>query len=257
MNTALGAGTHRRSVAGKARAVTARDAPAWFEAQLSDRALPFDLEQSTGIARRAVNIVLALLAIVVAMPLMLLIALLVKLTSPGPVIFKQSRVGVDRRDPFSTAYTGRRRVDYGGRLFTIYKFRTMTVQSDPSVQVWARPDDARVTPLGRLLRTSRLDELPQLFNVLKGDMNIVGPRPEQPKIFMDLRERIDLYPHRQRVLPGITGWAQINHHYDASIEDVRTKIRYDLDYITRASVVHDLYILARTVPVVLFRKGGW
>lgn len=257
MNTALDAGMHKRSVAGASRTLPARDTPAWYEAQIADHALPLDLAHGSGLARRAINVVAALLALVLAAPLMLVIALLVKLTSPGPVIFKQARVGVDRRDPYSTAYTGRRRVDYGGRLFTIYKFRTMAVQSDPTLQVWARPDDARVTPLGRVLRTTRLDELPQLFNVLKGDMNIVGPRPEQPKIFMDLRERIDLYPHRQRVLPGITGWAQINHHYDVSIDDVRTKVRYDLDYISRASVLQDLYILMRTVPVVLFRKGGW
>jgi len=124
-------------------------------------------------------------------------------------------------------------------------------------QVWASREDPRVTPIGRILRKYRLDELPQLINVLKGDMNIVGPRPEQPAIFATLREQIDQYTHRQKVLPGITGWAQINHHYDASIEDVRRKLRFDLEYIQRRSWWEDLKIMAKTLPVMIFRKGGW
>jgi lipopolysaccharide/colanic/teichoic acid biosynthesis glycosyltransferase len=148
-------------------------------------------------------------------------------------------------------------VDYGGRLFTIYKFRTMRPEAGPTNEVWARPDDDRVTAVGRVLRKYRLDELPQLVNVLRGDMNIVGPRPEQPRIFMDLREQIGGYADRQRVLPGITGWAQINQSYDTSIEDVRRKVRYDLEYIHRQSTMRDLQILMRTVPVMLFKKGAW
>jgi lipopolysaccharide/colanic/teichoic acid biosynthesis glycosyltransferase len=124
-------------------------------------------------------------------------------------------------------------------------------------EVWARPDDPRVTPVGRILRQYRLDELPQLFNVLRGDMNIVGPRPEQPTIFQDLRRQITGYEHRQRVRPGITGWAQINHHYDRSIDDVRTKIAYDLEYVERHSWIEDVKIMARTLPVILFKRGAW
>jgi lipopolysaccharide/colanic/teichoic acid biosynthesis glycosyltransferase len=109
--------------------------------------------------------------------------------------------------------------------------------------------------VGRFLRAYRLDELPQLFNVLKGDMNVVGPRPEQPEIFKELREKVDGYQHRQRVLPGITGWAQVNHHYDQCVEDVKRKLEYDLDYISRRSPVEDLMIMTRT-PVVMVLKQG-
>jgi lipopolysaccharide/colanic/teichoic acid biosynthesis glycosyltransferase len=204
--------------------------------------------------RRALNVTFALLALIALLPVMLLIAVAIKLTSPGPVIFKQPRVGVDRRrgpDP-----KGRRRVDLGGRLFTIYKFRTMR-QGAGARQVWASQDDERVTPLGAVLRKYRLDELPQLVNVLMGDMNVVGPRPEQPAIFAELRDKVPDYPTRQRVLPGITGWAQINQCYDRCLDDVRRKVVLDLEYLRRASVAEDMKILARTIPVVLLKKGAW
>ena len=206
--------------------------------------------------RRVVHVSIALLMLVAMSPVMLIIAVLIKLTSPGPIIYKQTRVGIDRRRG-SPDSEGRRLVDYGGKLFTIYKFRTMAAGPQGSVQVWARPNDARVTRLGRVLRTYRLDELPQLINVIRGDMNLVGPRPEQPNIFLQLREAIDRYADRQRVLPGITGWAQINHHYDRSIEDVRTKVWYDLEYIDRHSLRHDLLILLRTIPIMLGQRGAW
>jgi lipopolysaccharide/colanic/teichoic acid biosynthesis glycosyltransferase len=114
-----------------------------------------------------------------------------------------------------------------------------------------------VTWIGRYLRQYRLDELPQLYNVLRGEMNIVGPRPERPTIFAQLREHIDEYPQRQRAKPGITGLAQINHHYDRCIEDVKTKVSYDLQYIERQGVLEDLKIMLQTIPVMLFRRGGW
>src|SRR3954462_15528910 len=117
--------------------------------------------------------------------------------------------------------------------------------------------DPRVTSIGRLLRQYRLDELPQLINVLRGEMNIVGPRPERPTIVAELREHIAEYPLRQRARPGITGLAQINHHYDRSLEDVRTKVHYDLEYIRRQCVAKDLRIMLKTVPVILLRRGGW
>jgi lipopolysaccharide/colanic/teichoic acid biosynthesis glycosyltransferase len=207
-------------------------------------------------ARRMLNVAVASAALILALPLMLVIALAIRLTSPGPVIYRQTRVGVDRRSGVGGNW--RRRVDYGGRLFTMYKFRTMTAApAGMEAQVWATPDDPRVTPLGRVLRKYRLDELPQLVNVLKGDMNVVGPRPEQPAIFMDLREKVGSYSARQRVLPGITGWAQVNHHYDRCVADVRTKVSLDLHYLHNASVAKDLQILARTIPVVVLKKGGW
>jgi lipopolysaccharide/colanic/teichoic acid biosynthesis glycosyltransferase len=206
--------------------------------------------------RRGLNVAVAVVLLVLLLPVMLLIALVIRVTSPGPIFYVQTRVGLDRR----TAGGGnwRRQVDHGGRLFTMYKFRTMAVAGSAAApQVWATPDDPRITPVGRVLRKFRLDELPQLVNVLKGDMNIVGPRPEQPMIFHSLRAQVQRYPARQRVLPGITGWAQINQPYDRDIEDVRRKLRYDLEYAARVSAVEDLRIMLRTVPVVVLGKGAW
>ena len=131
---------------------------------------------------------------------------------------------------------GRRRLDRGGRIFTIYKFRTM-IEDQNTGQVWAARDDPRVTRLGRILRATRLDELPQLFNVLMGDMNIVGPRPEQPEIFAELQGVLPSYGKRQRVLPGITGLAQVSAGYDRSLEDVRGKLKFDLEYVHQRSAI--------------------
>ena len=206
--------------------------------------------------RRALNVMVALLALVVAAPLMLLVALLIKLDSRGPVIYSQQRVGLDRRNrPGPDAVDRRRRSDMGGRIFTIYKFRTMTVAPEGE-QKWASQEAQRITRIGRALRATRIDELPQLVNVLKGDMNIVGPRPEQPRIFAELRQEVTGYPERQRVLPGITGWAQVNLGYDTSIDDVRRKVELDLEYIDRRSAAEDLVIMAKTMPVMVFRKGA-
>ena len=207
---------------------------------------------------RVLNFLLALTALLLLLPVLLVIALLVRLTSSGPVLYTQLRVGLDRRLPVDTVQNHRRERNLGGRPFTIYKFRTMRVDAEHgSGAVWAQQRDPRVTSIGRLLRQYRLDELPQLFNVLKGEMNIVGPRPERPIIFAELREHIAEYPLRQRAKPGITGLAQINHHYDRSLEDVRTKVHYDLEYIRRQSVAEDFRIMLKTVPVVLLRRGGW
>jgi lipopolysaccharide/colanic/teichoic acid biosynthesis glycosyltransferase len=201
-------------------------------------------------------VAVAAVGLVVAAPVMLVIAVLIKLTSPGPVLYKQTRVGIDLRRPETAGGNGRRTQDHGGRPFTIHKFRTMQHSAEDS-QVWATPDDPRVTPVGRLLRKFRLDELPQLFNVLRGDMNVVGPRPEQPRIFAELREQIPGYEVRQRVRPGITGWAQINQHYDTSLESVRRKVGYDLEYVTRQSLLEDLRIMLQTLPVVMLKRGAW
>ena len=253
---------------------------------------------------RVVNFSIAFVALVALSPLLLLIAIAVKVTSRGPIIYRQTRVGVDRRltggdrrgvgerravrgragdaraaaddsaagrsfverrglqrngDRRTIGRRGgdRRAVDVGGRAFTMYKFRTMTVNAETNGAVWATKNDARVTPIGGILRGTRLDEIPQLVNVLKGDMNIVGPRPEQPTIFVYLREQIEGYQRRQRVRPGITGWAQINQGYDTSVDDVRRKVRYDLEYIRRQSALEDVRIMARTLPVMLMRRGGW
>ena len=207
---------------------------------------------------RLLNAGIALVALILLFPVLLLLAFLVWISSPGPVLYTQVRVGLDRRLPADAAQNHRRERNQGGRLFTIYKFRTMRVDAEHhSGAVWAQQSDPRVTAIGRLLRQYRLDELPQLVNVLKGDMNIVGPRPERPTIFAELREHIAEYPLRQRAKPGITGLAQINHHYDRSLEDVRTKVHYDLEYIRRQSVAEDVRIMLKTVPVILLRRGGW
>jgi len=207
---------------------------------------------------RTLNFVLALVGVVALLPVLLLIALMIRLTSRGPVLYTQVRVGLDRREPLDANRNHGRERDLGGEPFTIYKFRTMRVDAEQgSGAVWAQQRDPRVTAVGGLLRQYRLDELPQLLNVLKGEMNIVGPRPERPTIFAELREHIAEYPLRQRAKPGITGLAQINHHYDRSLEDVRTKVHYDLEYIRRQSVAEDLRIMLKTVPVVLLRRGGW
>jgi lipopolysaccharide/colanic/teichoic acid biosynthesis glycosyltransferase len=207
---------------------------------------------------RALNWILALLALIILLPVLLIIALLVRLSSRGPVLYTQTRIGLDRREPLDGSKNHRREQNLGGQPFTIYKFRTMRVDAEHgSGAVWAQQQDPRVTAVGGLLRQYRLDELPQLLNVLRGEMNIVGPRPERPTIFAELREHIAEYPLRQRAKPGITGLAQINHHYDRSLDDVRTKVHYDLEYIRRQSVTEDLRIMLKTVPVVLLRRGGW
>jgi lipopolysaccharide/colanic/teichoic acid biosynthesis glycosyltransferase len=208
--------------------------------------------------RRPLNIVASVLLIIATAPVMLVIALLVKLTSRGPVFYTQTRVGIDRRNGNRPPPDCQRRFDYGGKLFRIYKFRTMTEESsNGGEEVWAVPKDPRVTPLGRVLRDYRLDELPQLLNVLRGEMNLVGPRPEQPEIFSELRDQIPKYPQRQIVLPGITGLAQVNESYDTSTEGVKKKLALDMEYIERESSLADLRIMLQTAPTVLFKRGAW
>ena len=205
---------------------------------------------------RCVNVGIALLAVVVLAPVFLVLVLAVKLSSRGPVLYSQVRVGVDRR--YKQKHSDDRRgYDHGGKPFMMFKFRTMRQDAEADGRaVWAATSDPRVTSIGSLLRKTRLDELPQLFNVIRGEMNIVGPRPERPTIFADLRRNIPQYPMRQRVKPGITGWAQINQAYDASEDDVRRKVEFDLDYMKRQSLVHDLRIMTMTLPVMIFRRGS-
>ncbi len=213
-------------------------------------------------AIRALNIGVAALLFVISLPVWLLIALAIKLTSRGPVFYVQTRVGLDSRSGRErrggTRGVPRRQGDIGGRPFTIVKFRTMRVDAEAHGNaVWAASDDDRLTPVGGFLRSCRLDELPQLLNVLRGDMNLVGPRPERPQLFAELRQQVVDYQKRQRVPPGITGHAQVNLQYDASVEDVRKKVAHDLEYIRRRTVWEDLRIMLKTIPVMLFRKGGW
>lgn len=207
---------------------------------------------------RAVNLAIAVTGLVLLAPVLLLIALVVKLTSRGPIFYTQTRVGLDRRWRRTLPMHERRLQDLGGSAFTIYKFRSMDVNAEGrSGVVWATVNDPRVTPVGRFLRKFRLDELPQLINVARGDMNIVGPRPERPLIVARLRQDIPEYPLRQRVKPGITGLAQINQEYDSCLDDVRAKVHYDLEYLRRQSLAQDLAIMVKTFPTVLLKIRGW
>jgi len=220
----------------------------------TEEVMPRERSEAVG---RVVNVVVAAVALVLLLPLIALVALAIKLTSRGPVFYRQTRVGLDRRYRHSST-SDRRQYNHGGKLFEMYKFRTMRVDAEIDGRaVWAQKQDPRVTAIGRFLRRSRIDEVPQLYNVLRGEMNIVGPRPERPTIFATLRADIPEYHMRQRVKPGITGWAQINQSYDACVDDVRRKVRYDLEYLKRQSVVEDLRIMSMTLPVMLFRRGGW
>jgi len=204
---------------------------------------------------RILNFLLAAGALLVLSPLILVLAVLVKLDSRGPVFYRQLRVGLDRRDPIGQRPGGGRRVsDMGGRPFEIVKFRSMRVDAEKdSGPVWARDDDPRVTRVGKFLRRTRLDEIPQFWNVLRGEMSIVGPRPERPEFVRQLREEIGHYPLRHQAPPGITGWAQVNRRPDQSVDDVRAKVDFDLEYLQRRSVWFDIWIMLKTLPVMFER----
>jgi lipopolysaccharide/colanic/teichoic acid biosynthesis glycosyltransferase len=234
----------------------ARYRPSWEAPVVPVEPPDAHVPQHSELADRVLNATVAAFGLILVAPVLALVALAVRLTSRGPVIYTQERVGLDRRwrrhDVLHTA----RREDVGGKPFTIFKFRSMRVDAESGTgAVWATRNDPRLTPIGGFLRASRLDELPQLVNVLIGDMNIVGPRPERPTLVVQLREQVDDYQKRQRVKPGITGWAQINQAYDTTLEDVRSKVQYDLEYLRRKSAGHDLMIMARTVPVMLGLRG--
>ena len=190
-------------------------------------------------AKRALDVVAASAGLVICAPLMLLVGLAIKLASPGPALYHQERVG------------------RSGRTFTVHKFRSMRPDAELATgAVWASADDPRITPLGRVLRRTRLDELPQLWNVLKGDMSFVGPRPERPEFVRQLTESIPFYGQRHVVRPGLTGWAQVRYTYGASVEDALMKLQYDLYYIKNLSLALDLYIIFSTIKTVVLRRGA-
>jgi len=190
--------------------------------------------------KRLLDVVLGTLGLMIGLPILALVALAVRLTSSGPVFYHQRRVGLH------------------GRIFTVHKFRTMREDAEAKTgPVWAsKKGDPRVTPIGRFLRRSRLDELPQLWNVLKGEMSVVGPRPERPEFVTDLTRDIPYYGQRHVVRPGLTGWAQVRYTYGASAEDALQKLQYDLYYIKNLSIALDLYIIFETIRTVILRKGA-
>ena len=193
---------------------------------------------TTRMVKRAMDVGLAFAGLVVSFPFMVLAACAIRLEGNGPILFRQERVG-ER-----------------GRIFVLKKFRSMTVDAERDGPVWAAERDPRVTRVGRWLRRTRLDELPQFWNVLAGDMSFVGPRPERPEFVDKLQREIPFYMGRHSVKPGITGWAQVRHGYAASVEDSMEKLQYDLYYIKNLSLLLDLVILLSTLQVVLFRRGS-
>ncbi len=187
---------------------------------------------------RVGDVLLSLVFLVFTLPLMLLVALLVRLDSAGPVLYRQERVGLD------------------GRPFVLLKFRSMRTNAEARGPAWAQLRDPRVTRVGAFMRRTRIDELPQLLNVLRGEMSFIGPRPERPHFVEQLSEVIPHYHERARVKPGLTGWAQVNFPYGASVEDARAKLSYDLYYVKNRSLLLDVLILFATVRVILFQEGA-
>jgi len=188
--------------------------------------------------KRALDLLASLFGLVLFLPLFLLVALAIKLDSRGPVFYRQDRVGQD------------------GRLFSLIKFRSMTVDAEKDGPVWAVVNDQRVTRVGRWLRKLRLDETAQLINVIRGEMSLVGPRPERPYFVRKLEKEIPFYCHRHAVKPGITGWAQILYPYGATREDAQEKLKYDLYYIKHLSPIMDLRIISETAKIVLLGRGA-
>jgi lipopolysaccharide/colanic/teichoic acid biosynthesis glycosyltransferase len=219
-------------------------------------------------AKRSLDIVCSLIGMIVLSPVFLLVGIAIKLDTAGPVLFTQLRTGQNRRK--TTARNGdctfinerrkrdRRRKDLYGRPFRVYKFRSMVDNAEKkSGPIWATADDPRITRVGAVLRKTRLDEFPQLVNVLKGDMSLVGPRPERPMFIESLSRDISDYPKRLDVKPGITGLAQVITGYDTSISSVRAKVKQDLRYIRSWTLLQDVKILLRTVIVVITGKGAF
>ncbi|MBQ3716069.1 MAG: sugar transferase [Fibrobacter sp.] len=188
--------------------------------------------------KRIIDIVFGAFLGLFSLPVCILAAIAIKLEDRGPVFYSQERIGLY------------------GKPFTVYKFRTMRTDAEKFGAQWATKDDPRITKVGKFLRKTRIDELPQIFCVLKGDMSMVGPRPERAVFIGKLREKIPFYISRLKMKPGLTGWAQVRHHYDTSIEDVQIKLQYDMYYYENMSLLLDFQILVRTVYVVLTGKGA-
>jgi exopolysaccharide biosynthesis polyprenyl glycosylphosphotransferase len=187
--------------------------------------------------KRILDLILALILLFFTWPFIVLFALLIKLESKGPAFYSQIRTGLNDRD------------------FVIYKMRSMVTDAERQGAQWAKSNDSRITRVGKFIRLTRIDELPQLWNVIKGDMSFIGPRPERPEFNVDLEQKIPFYRLRHLVRPGITGWAQVMYAYGASVEDSKQKLQFDLYYIKNFSFVLDMTIIFKTIRVVLFGKG--
>jgi len=190
------------------------------------------------VTRTAAHRLAALIGLIVSLPIVIVTAILIKIDSRGPVFYKQERVGKN------------------GRAFVLAKFRSMRLDAEKAGPVWASKDDDRTTRVGRVIRKVRIDEIPQFWNILKGEMNFVGPRPERPHFVAQLAEEINYYEQRHLIEPGLTGWAQIKYPYGASIEDARQKLQYDLFYIKNQSLILDAIIMFETIKIILFGRGA-
>lgn len=188
--------------------------------------------------KRLLDILLSILLLGILSPFVILSALAIKLDSPGQVFYRQDRVGKD------------------GKVFILFKLRSMVNNAETGKALWAQSNDPRVTRVGKWLRLTRIDEVPQLYNVLKGDMSLIGPRPERPEFVTDLEKDIPYYSIRHTVRPGLTGWAQVNYRYAASADDALVKLEYDVYYIKNMSLILDLQILLKTVGIVLLGQGA-
>jgi len=198
----------------------------------------FHMSASQQLFRCMFSFTVSFVALLICLPFLPFIILAVRLSSPGPIFFSQTRVG------------------QRGRLFTAYKFRTMRENAEAQGAVWATKDDPRVTPIGRFMRSTRLDEIPQLWNVLRGDMAFVGPRPERPEFVQWLSQEIPFYDLRHMMRPGITGWAQVRYRYGASLEETKRKLEYDLYYVKHQSLGLDLLIMFETIKIIILRRGA-
>jgi sugar transferase (PEP-CTERM system associated) len=198
----------------------------------------FRMNASQQLFRRLLSFAVSLTALLICLPFLPLIILVVRLSSRGPILFRQTRVG------------------QRGRLFTAYKFRTMQEDAEAQGAVWATKDDPRVTAVGGFMRRTRIDEIPQLWNVLRGEMAFVGPRPERPEFVQWLSKEIPFYDLRHMIRPGITGWAQVRYRYGASLEETKHKLEYDLYYIKHQSIGLDLLIMFETIKTIILRRGA-
>jgi exopolysaccharide biosynthesis polyprenyl glycosylphosphotransferase len=192
----------------------------------------------TAVVTRVLDIITSMGLLFTTLPLMAVVALLVRLDSPGSILYRQERVGLN------------------GQSFTLLKFRSMRANAEARGPTWAQQRDPRVTRVGSFMRRSRIDELPQLINILRGEMSFIGPRPERPHFVEQLAEAIPFYRERARVKPGLTGWAQVNYPYGASVEDAKAKLSFDLYYVKNRSLLLDILILLSTVRVILFQEGA-
>jgi lipopolysaccharide/colanic/teichoic acid biosynthesis glycosyltransferase len=241
-----------------------QEVPSWDDLEDELEAMAENLEglvdRRRETLRRIFDVTAAGLALLVLAPMMALVAVAIRLDSPGPIFYTQDRIGINRRRrerrTDRRSVDGRRTLVSAGRPFRIWKFRTMRPDAEVGGPQWAKAGDPRITRVGRILRKTRLDEVPQFFNVIAGDMTLIGPRPERSFFIKMLESEVPHYSKRLLVKPGITGFAQVNNGYDDSVESVKRKVAWDLRYIRGQGLVTDCRILLKTVRTILTGDGA-